>query len=112
MPASKEVRKVKDKRRKVDNRMTTQQASEVEAVVDEYLDEMEVARRKVCDRIADVVMQNPLAEDEILYTIARNAGGDLAMEVGKGLRKRLDKLERMEARADLYRKYEAVMGHE
>ena len=84
--------------------MTKKQTMEVESVVNDYLDDMEIARRKVCDRIMEVVIENPLAEDDILYKVAQEAGDDLAIDVSKGLRKRVDEMERMDAKADHIRK--------
>ena len=107
------MRKMKKKKKKRgENRMTEVQEDEVEAIVDEYLEESQHVRDRVCDRIAKVIMQNPLAKDEILYTLARSAGSDIAIDVSRGLRKRMEESERQEAKADLYRKYEEVISRE
>jgi len=86
--------------------------NEVESIVDDYLDDMQIARRKVCERIAEIVAQDPESKDEALFLLARGAGSDLALDTAKDLRRCLAKMEVAEARADIYRKYEEVVKDE
>lgn len=94
------------------SRMTKKQMDEVETIINGYLDDIEIVRGRVFDKLAGIIRQNPQVKDEVLYTLAREAGSDIACDAVKGLRKRLRNAEKVEVRADLYRKYEGVIKDE